>query len=179
MGASDSKMHGPETAEDVLQFSESERRRLFKRFIRLDKDQSGGLDVAEFLSLERIRDNPLAQRLVHVLDRDRSGYVDFDEFLDGLNRFSKTGHPDEKLHFMFDIYDINGDGFISNGDLFEALRLMAGDSLTRIQLQQVVDKTLREADKDGDGKLCFQEFRSFLLAKNSDFIEQVSIGKAL
>lgn len=30
------------------------------------------------------------------------------------------------------------------------------------QLQQIVDKTIMEADKDGDGKLSFQEFANMV-----------------
>ena len=30
-----------------------------------------------------------------------------------------TGSDEEKLRFAFKIYDINGDGFISNGELFD------------------------------------------------------------
>jgi hypothetical protein len=30
------------------------------------------------------------------------------------------------------------------------------------QLQQIVDKTIMEADKDGDGKLSFEEFSSMV-----------------
>ena len=31
------------------------------------------------------------------------------------------GSEDEKLKFAFKIYDINGDGYISNGELFDVL----------------------------------------------------------
>ena len=35
---------------------------------------------------------------------------------------------------------------------------MVGNNLKDQQLQQIVDKTIMEADKDGDGKLSFEEF---------------------
>ena len=50
------------------------------------------------------------------------------------------------------------DGFISNGELFLVLKMMVGNNLKDGQLQQIVDKTIMEADKDGDGKLSFEEF---------------------
>ena len=50
------------------------------------------------------------------------------------------------------------DGFISNGELFLVLKMMVGNNLKDGQLQQIVDKTIMEADKDGDGKLSFDEF---------------------
>ena len=37
---------------------------------------------------------------------------------------------------------------------------MVGSNLTDVQLQQIVDKSIIEADKDKDGKLSFEEFSS-------------------
>lgn len=50
------------------------------------------------------------------------------------------------------------DNYISNGELFLVLKMMVGNNLKDGQLQQIVDKTIMEADKDGDGKLSFDEF---------------------
>ena len=41
------------------------------------------------------------------------------------------------------------DGLISNGELFLVLKMMVGNNLKDQQLQQIVDKTIMEADKDG------------------------------
>jgi len=35
---------------------------------------------------------------------------------------------------------------------------MVGNNLTEVQLQQIVDKTILEADEDKDGKISFEEF---------------------
>jgi len=56
------------------------------------------------------------------------------------------------------IYDINNDGFISNGDLFNSIKMFVGENLTDIQIQQLVDRTIIQADKDCDGMLSFEEF---------------------
>ena len=75
----------------------------------------------------------------------------------------------------FKVYDMDRDDYISNGELFLVLKMMVGNNLkVRLcfcignsdpyrdcqdqQLQQIVDKTIMEADKDGDGKLSFEEF---------------------
>ena len=36
--------------------------------------------------------------------------------------------------------------------------MMVGSNLEEIQLQQIVDKTMRFADKNEDGKISFEEF---------------------
>merc|ERR1719445_1107559 len=67
-----------------------------------------------------------------------------------------------KVKFAFRIYDVNNDGFISNGDLFRILKIMVGDNLNDTQLQQLVDRTILQADKDKDGKLSLAEFQQFI-----------------
>jgi len=58
----------------------------------------------------------------------------------------------------FKVYDMDRDGYISNGELFLVLKMMVGNNLRDQQLQQIVDKTIMEADADGDGKISFEEF---------------------
>jgi len=58
----------------------------------------------------------------------------------------------------FKVYDMDNDGFISNSELFQTLKLMVGNNLKDTELQQIVDKTILAGDRDGDGKLSFQEF---------------------
>ena len=64
----------------------------------------------------------------------------------------------ECLGIPFRIYDIDNDGYISNGELFQVLKMMVGSNLKDTQLQQIVDKTIHFADKDEDGKINFEEF---------------------
>ena len=49
----------------------------------------------------------------------------------------------------FKVYDMDRDDYISNGELFLVLKMMVGNNLKDGQLQQIVDKTILEADKDG------------------------------
>ena len=53
---------------------------------------------------------------------------------------------------------MDNDGFISNGELFQVLKMMVGTNLKDVQLQQIVDKTIVIADLDGDGKISYEEF---------------------
>ena len=82
---------------------------------------------------------------------------------------------ESKLKFAFKIYDMDQDGFISNGELFHVLKTMVGNNLTDKQLQQIVDKTILYADKDGDGKISFEEFCS--IASNMDIRMTINIPK--
>lgn len=141
-------------------FDPEEIRRLGKRFRKLDLDNSGSLSVEEFMSLPDLQQNPLVQRVIEIFDTDGNGEVDFKEFIEGISLFSVKGDKESKLRFAFKIYDIDKDGYISNGELFQVLKMMVGNNLKDTQLQQIVDKTIILADKDEDGKISFEEFCS-------------------
>lgn len=149
------------------------------------QDNSGTIERDEFLALPQISSNPLATRMIAIFDEDGGGDVDFQEFVSGLSAFSSKGNKEEKLRFAFRVYDIDRDGFISNGELFIVLKMMVGSNLKDQQLQQVyrkpsthqefesmlirsqiVDKTIMEADLDRDGKISFEEFTK--MVENTD-----------
>ncbi|GAA53640.1 Calcineurin subunit B type 1 [Clonorchis sinensis] len=139
-------------------FDVEEIKRLAKRFKKLDLDGSGSLSVKEFMSLPELKQNPLVARVIEIFDTDGNGEVDFKEFINGMSQFSVKGDKEAKLRFAFKIYDMDKDGYISNGELFQVLKMMVGNNLKDTQLQQIVDKTIMFADKDGDGRISFEEF---------------------
>eukprot|EP01147_Barroeca_monosierra_P006942 gene6942-7602_t len=138
--------------------TEEEIKRLGKRFRKLDTDGSGTLSVTEFMAIPELQQNPLVERVLAIFDDNGDGEIDFEEFIKGISLFSVQGDREKKLRFAFQIYDVDGDGYISNGELFQVLKLMVGNNLKDTQLQQIVDKTIIYADKDGDGRVSFEEF---------------------
>ncbi|KAF9138424.1 Calcineurin subunit B [Mortierella sp. GBA39] len=154
-------------------FTAEEIQRLYKRFMKLDKDGSGSIDKEEFLAIPQIATNPLASRLIAIMDEDGGGDVDFKEFIAGLSAFSNKGNKIEKLRFAFKVYDMDRDGFISNGELFLVLKMMVGSNLKDNQLQQIVDKTIMEADRDMDGRISFEEFCGAV--ENTDIAKQMTL----
>lgn len=112
--------------------------------------------------------------MIAIFDEDGGGDVDFQEFVSGLSAFSSKGNKEEKLRFAFKVYDIDRDGFISNGELFIVLKMMVGSNLKDMQLQQIVDKTIMEADMDGDGRISFEEFTR--MVENTDVSMSMTLG---
>ena len=157
-----------------LNFSEDELQKLYKNFNKLDKDKSGTLEPQEFFDIPELANNPLVKRVIDVLDKNKDGSISFLEFVQGLNSLSAGSSQEEKLRFAFQIYDINNDGFISNGELFTTLKMMVGNNLNDVQLQQLVDRTIIKADKDLDGKINFEEFAD--MVKDLDVIEKLTIN---
>ena len=71
------RMGNGNSLPNVEGFSKEEIAKLEKRFLKLDLDHSGTISVGEFLSVPELKENPLVQRVVDVLDSDLSGEVDF------------------------------------------------------------------------------------------------------
>lgn len=115
-----------------------------------------------------------AHSLIAIFDEDGGGDVDFQEFVSGLSAFSSKGNKEQKLRFAFKVYDIDRDGYISNGELYIVLKMMVGSNLKDQQLQQIVDKTIMEADLDRDGKISFEEFAK--MVENTDVSMSMTLG---
>mmetsp|Transcript_18016 Transcript_18016/g.38453 ORF Transcript_18016/g.38453 Transcript_18016/m.38453 type:complete len:177 (-) Transcript_18016:151-681(-) len=162
-----------EEIHSIANFNQKDITRLYNRFRQLDSDGNGQLDPNEILGVAELTENPLVQRVISVFDKDSNGTVSFIEFLLGLAKLAAGTSEDHKLQFAFNIYDVNKDGFISNGDLFQVMKMMVGENLGEVQLQQLVDRQMVLADKDGDGKLSFDEFKEAV--QNIGVAEQLSI----
>merc|ERR1712062_416373 len=158
-------------------FSPEEVQRLEKRFHKLDLDRSGSISIGEFVSVPELKENPLVKRVVEIFDSDLDGEVDFKEFVMGIAQFSKSESDDLRLQFIFRIYDMDRDGYISNGELFQVLKMMTGSNLTDQQLQQVVDKTIIYLDKDSDGKISFEEFKHVIEMRGTKSKISVDLSK--
>ncbi|CDJ48397.1 protein phosphatase 2b regulatory subunit, putative [Eimeria brunetti] len=155
----------PQEQKDLVQaanFSERDIKKLYKRFRALDTNHNGELDPHELFDVPEIADNPLVKRVLSIFDTNGDGRVSFIEFLVGLSKLAAGTDEMQKTKFAFDVYDINKDGHISNGELFAVMKMMVGNNLNDQQLQQLVDRTIVQADKDGDGMISFEEFREMV-----------------
>lgn len=165
----------PTTTPSLLNHDDIDK--LYHHFLRLDADHNGVIDRDEFLGHPAIAENPLAPRIMAMFDTDRGGTIDFAEFVNGLARFSgKQGGAAARMRFAFDVYDEDGDGFITNGELFRVLRAMSGGQMKDEQLQQVVDRTIRDLDKDGDGRLGFDEWVDGVGKRNGQLFDRLAIA---
>jgi hypothetical protein len=78
---------------------------LYRRFRSLDRARKGFISAEEFLGIPELSINPLAQRLVRMFES-----VNFREFVKVLSAFSPKASRADKITFMFQVYDVDGDG---------------------------------------------------------------------
>merc|ERR1719277_1287006 len=84
----------------------------------------------------------------------------FNQFLSLMARSMKENDTEEELIEAFKVFDRDGDGFISAGELRFSMTNL-GEKLTDAE----VDEMIREADLDQDGQINYDEFVKMMMAK--------------
>ncbi|GIL73151.1 hypothetical protein Vretimale_4744 [Volvox reticuliferus] len=87
------------------------------------------------------------------VDKDGSGYVDFEEFVGLMTRQPSPVDPEEDLRKAFRMFDRDGNGQINATEL-KHIMTNIGETLTEEQ----VDDMIQEADIDQDGMINYEEF---------------------
>uniref|UniRef100_A0A6G1SH45 Calcium-binding protein p22 n=1 Tax=Aceria tosichella TaxID=561515 RepID=A0A6G1SH45_9ACAR len=82
----------------------------------------------------------------------------------------------QKLYFMFKIYDVDNDDRISLDDLKQILTTMVGKYISNSKLTELAIKTLKQADRNGDGFIDFDEFCTAFLHRDIDELLRVKFA---
>ncbi|TKA62366.1 Calcium-binding protein NCS-1 [Cryomyces minteri] len=106
-----------------------------------------------------------ADYVFNVFDADKSGSIDFKEFICALSVTSR-GKMEDKLDWAFQLYDIDGDGKISYQEMLqivEAIYKMVGSMVKLPEDEDTpekrVNKIFKMMDKDENGSLDMAEFK--------------------
>lgn len=131
-----------------------ERRRARKSFHALaGRDRL--IDYGEWKRALGIQNDLFARRLFELVDADGSGFVDGEEFL-AFARLVRGGSLEERLSFVFDVYDLGADGEFDRKEVrqvVEASLAEQGLSLEEAVTGKLVDAFLRKADGDKDRRI--------------------------
>ena len=78
---------------------------------------------------------------------------------------TSRGSMDEKLHWAFDIYDLDGDGYITKEEMVEIMEAIyntyygsTGPKKGEMPARERVEKIFRQLDFNRDGVLTLSEF---------------------
>ena len=138
----------------------SEKDEIDEVFRVLDADCSGRLSKEEVkYAYEEFYEQDLSDEDVELIFKrvnfSGSGFIEYSEFVIA-SLMSKQLIDNAKLEAAFSEFDIDGNGFIDTDELKTVL--VADDDMD----DYIMNKIIRQVDKDGDGQISFEEFKSMM-----------------
>merc|ERR1711977_376439 len=149
--------------ETPLEFSEEDKAGFRKNFNLFDKKRTGSIPLSDMGTVLRsLGQNPTEaelQALMEEVDKDKSGTIEFDEFVDLMARTNKSkDQMEEEIKNAFLTFGADNSGYITREELVETLTTM-GDPVD----EETINGMIAEADLDGDGKINYAEFTKIML----------------
>mmetsp|Transcript_29296 Transcript_29296/g.32542 ORF Transcript_29296/g.32542 Transcript_29296/m.32542 type:complete len:151 (+) Transcript_29296:91-543(+) len=137
---------------------------LKEAFALFDQDGNGMISKEELGKvMKSLGQEPTSEQLdqmINEVDKDNSGTIEFDEFLQLMAKQMTKGDLQDELREAFKAFDQNGDGKISKAELKKVMEGL-GENLSDQDISDMID----EADHDGDGEINYEEFVAMMLAK--------------
>merc|ERR1711934_931375 len=142
---------------DILKF-----RQVFNLFDPLRTGSIPNSKMGDVLqSLGQIWTDRELDQLVQQADADQSGSIEFDEFVDLMERTNKTEEEiDLEAKAAFKEFDADKSGFITCDELTEALTATGYCGPGKALTPEIITQIFIQCDQEGDGKLTLEEFRS-------------------
>lgn len=122
-------------------------------------------EVLLCLGHEKSKATREAERIVRVMDCDGDGFIDLNEFIDAVNDDGKFSSESKEDYLMdaFLIFDTDKNGLISARELQKVLSSLGDNKCSLKECRRMI----KGVDKDGDGFVDFEEFRSMMTASAS------------
>ncbi|KAJ4842440.1 hypothetical protein Tsubulata_043173 [Turnera subulata] len=181
-------------------FTKDEVETLYELFKKLSNSLSNDdLLSKEELQLGLFRNSKthslFSDRIFELFDTKHDGVIEFGEFVQSLSVFHPKAPQDEKISFAFQLYDIWQTGFIEREEIrinssFEhlvrclmtekvrelilALLRESDLTLTEELVEMIIDKTFKDADSKGDGKIDQEEWKDFA-TRNPSLLKNMTI----
>lgn len=165
MGKEQSKLT-PRDLADLAKsttFTQDEIKTYYKEFRKNSK--TGLMTVDEFKKLYSNffpygDPSEFAEHVFRVFDQNNDGVLDFRELIVSMS-VMKRGDVNDRLKWAFNIYDIDGNGYITRDELFGILRAiekLSGKRNNGSRAENMAKDIFRRVDKTADGKLSLAEF---------------------
>eukprot|EP00340_Litonotus_pictus_P001992 CAMPEP_0170526000 /NCGR_PEP_ID=MMETSP0209-20121228/11462_1 /TAXON_ID=665100 ORGANISM="Litonotus pictus, Strain P1" /NCGR_SAMPLE_ID=MMETSP0209 /ASSEMBLY_ACC=CAM_ASM_000301 /LENGTH=116 /DNA_ID=CAMNT_0010815589 /DNA_START=57 /DNA_END=407 /DNA_ORIENTATION=- len=97
------------------------------------------------------------QDMIAEVDIDGNGNINFQEYISLMARRMRDGDLEEEMKQVFRLFDRDGNGLIGASEL-KSLMIGIGEKITDDEVEDMI----READKDGDRFISYQEFKDII-----------------
>ena len=144
--------------------TEDEIEEIKEAFDLFDTDGSGSIDPKELRaamqSLGFEAKNQTIYQMITDLDKNKSGNIDFEEFLDMMTARMSDKDTREDVNKVFRLFDDDTSGSITIRNLRRVAREL-GETMTDEELQEMVER----ADSNGDGAVSMDDFYNIMTKK--------------
>lgn len=146
-------------------FTDDQMDELKEAFAIYDTNRDGIITTRELGTVMRqLGQNPTEAEILEMIkqvDKDRSGTINFSEFVALMEEKMKTVDTEEDVRDAFRVFDVNGNGQISAHELRHVATNL-GEKLT----EEEANEMIRVADSDGDGLIDYKDFINMMIPKN-------------
>ena len=152
----ESKLIDDLTDQQIIEFREA--------FQAFDKDGNGSISTKELGTVMRSLGQNLSEaeikQIIEIVDEDKSGTIDFKEFLNLMARNMKIVNKEEELLDALNTLDQDGSGKISKYKLRNII-LKTDKKMTGEEIEEII-KTF---DMDEEGNIDVQDFIQILMSQ--------------
>eukprot|EP01084_Bolivina_argentea_P013711 25707_1 len=147
------------TTRKIARFdlTDEQKQEIKEAFELFDTDGSGSIDAKELkVAMHALGFEPKKEeirKMIEDIDVDGSGTIDFQEFLSMMTQKMSEKDSEEDILKAFKLFDDDETGKISFRNLKRVAKEL-GENMCDEELQEMID----EADMDGDGEICEEEF---------------------
>lgn len=149
-------VHPALSAEEIEEIREA--------FNLFDTDGSGTIDPKELKaamqSLGFEAKNQTIYEMIADIDKNGSGEIDFDEFLDLMTARMSDTDSKEDIQKVFNLFDDDKTGYITLQNLKRVAKEL-GETMSDAELLEMIER----ADTDQDGQISIDEFHSIMTKK--------------
>lgn len=148
-----------------------------EKIFRESVGDNNEIDLNNFKKIVQSKNMFFVERMFRIFDADNSGSVSLEEFMRIMRSFSQQS-PAEKLHYLFQVYDLNDDNTIQFSELRNVIsECMKENGLvfSEDEIDELTRMLFEDADTDGSGSITFNEFKE-QLQRHPAFLENLSLS---
>ena len=144
------------TDQQIIEFREA--------FQAFDKDGNGSITTRELGTVMRSLGQNLSEaeikEMIDIVDEDKNGTIDFQEFLNLMERKMKIIDKEEELLEAFNVLDRDGSGKISKYQLRNII-MSTESGIT----EQEVEEFIKTIGMDEEGNIYLKDFVDVLMSQ--------------
>ncbi|XP_074655382.1 neo-calmodulin-like [Tubulanus polymorphus] len=151
----DVKIERELTSEEIKMFREA--------FASFDRNGDGKISLEELQDvlgtlLGQAPDEDGLQKIMNEIDTDRSGTIEFSEFLELMQKKFHAETENTDVRDAFEAIDTDNDGLIGPREMMTVMAKL-GQPITEVEAKEMIE----DADLDKDGKLNYDEFQRIMM----------------